>query len=272
MAKVVIVAGPTASGKSALALKIARENGGIILNGDSLQVYRGLEILTAQPKDYKTVPHHLYGILDLDETCSAGKWLSLVLPEIRKAHSEGKLPIVVGGTGLYLKALMEGLPSMPSSSPEIRKQLQERPQEELYRELQKIDPDFASNVSVNDLQRTLRGLEVFHSSGKPLSVWQSEKPTPPHFEFEKILLMPPTEELNDRIASRIDQMLEQGVLEEVKAALAKHPSVTAMKAIGLREFGAYIAGECTLEKAKKLTLFHTRQYAKRQRTWFRHQF
>jgi len=310
--KVVIVAGPTASGKSSLALQIARERNGIILNGDSLQVYRGIEILTAQPvserhyvdgqpqpslrakrsnpfflflrwiaasgsrpprnDDCGGIPHRLYGILDLNETCSAGKWLSLIIPEIEKAHNEGKLPIVVGGTGLYLKALMEGLYSMPPSHPDIRLKLQMRSQEDLYTELQKVDPKFASSIEPKDSQRTMRGLELFHSTGKAMSEWQSQKPPPSTFDFEKILLMPPKEELDGRIAARIDQMLEQGVLEEVKTALAQSPSPTAMKAIGLREFGAYLAGECSLEIAKELTLIHTRQYAKRQRTWFRHQF
>lgn len=242
----------------------------MILNGDSLQVYRGLEILTAQP--HVDGIHRLYGFFDLTETCSVGKWLSLVLPEIQRVLDEGKLPIIVGGTGLYLKALMEGLPSLPSAHMDIRQQLEGQDQEDLYTQLQKVDPEFAAHVSRNDRQRILRGLEVFYSSGKPLSTWQTQKPMQTQFEFEKILLMPPKEELEARISVRIDQMLEQGVLDEVTAALAVGPSPTSIKAIGLREFGAYLAGECTLEKAKELTLIHTRQYAKRQRTWFRHQF
>ncbi len=270
LGKVVVVAGPTASGKSAHALKLAKERDGVILNADSLQVYRGLEILTAQPQ--ADAIHRLYGFLDLTETCSAGKWLDLVLPEIRRVLDEGKLPIVVGGTGLYLKVLMEGMPTMPPSNLDIRQQLENQDQEDLYIQLLYKDPNLASHINPNDRQRTLRGLEVFYSSGKPLSAWQTETPMCTPFEFEKILLMPSPAELEVHIATRIDQMLEQGVLDEVRAALAAGPSPTAMKAIGLREFGAYLAGECTLEQAKELTLIHTRQYAKRQRTWFRHQF
>jgi len=273
---VVIVAGPTASGKSALAKKLAQEKNGVILNGDSLQVYSGLEILTAQPtvEDQKALPHLLYGFLDPETTWSAGKWISLVLPEIEKILKEGRTPIVVGGTGLYLKALSEGMSPLPSIDPSVRKglQTQGRSQESLYDELHAIDPELAARIDSNDQQRTLRGLEIFHGTGKPLSYWQSQKPTPPSYEFEKILLMPPKEELEVRIIARLEDMLAKGVLEEVSHFLALSASVTAMKAIGLREFGTYLKGECSLDEAKELILIHTRQYAKRQRTWFRHQF
>lgn len=271
--KVLIVAGPTASGKSSLALKLAHERNGVVLNGDSLQVYNGLEILTAQPSsDCGGIPHRLYGFLDLSSSCSVGMWLSLIIPEIQKVHTEGKLPIVVGGSGLYLKALMEGLPDLPPSFPEVRKKLVSQSQQELYQQLEKVDTELASRIKANDNQRTIRGLEVYYGSGKKLSEWQALPPTPHPFIFEKILLMPPKEDLEAHMKERLDEMLERGVLDEVKAALVQNPSVNAMKAIGLREFGAYLSGECSLEEAKELTLIHTRQYAKRQRTWFRHQF
>ncbi len=276
LAKVYIVAGSTASGKSALAKRLAQEKNGVILNGDSLQVYRGLEILTDQPssEDQKELPHRLYGFLDPQKTWSAGKWLSFVLPEIEKTLKEGRTPIIVGGTGLYLKALSEGISPLPPVHSRIRKNLQtqKRSQDSLYDELQTIDPQLAARINPHDRQRTLRGLEVFYGTGKTLSYWQSQKPTPHPYEFEKILLMPPKEELELRIKKRLEDMLEKGVLEEVSRILALSPSTTAMKAIGLREFGSYLRGECSLDKAKELVLIHTRQYAKRQRTWFRHQF
>lgn len=268
------MAGPTASGKSAFALKLAHEKNGVILNGDSLQVYHGLEILTAQPsqKDQQEIPHCLYGFLSPEELFSVGKWLSLILPAIQKAQEEERLPIVVGGTGLYLKALTEGISPLPPLDGDIRKELQERKcsQDILYEELQTVDPVLAFHLNPHDRQRTLRGLEVFYGTGKPLSFWQTQKPTPPPYAFEKILLMPPKEVLEDRIISRLEKMIKQGVLEKVSRVLA--PSATVKKAIGLREFKAFLKGELSLEEAKALTLIHTRQYAKRQRTWFHHQF
>jgi len=273
--KVYIIAGPTASGKSTLAKKLAQEKNGVILNGDSLQVYRGLEILTAQPslEDQKEVPHRLYGFLDPQATWSAGKWISLVLPEIEGILKEGRAPIVVGGTGLYLKTLSMGISPLPPVDPDVRKSLQAqtRSQDSFYDELQTIDPELAARIDPHDRQRTLRGLEVFHGTGKPLSFWQSQKPAPSPYEFEKILLMLSKEDLELRIIARLENMLERGVLQEASRFLARSPSVTAMKAIGLREFGSYLNGECSLDEAKELILVHTRQYAKRQRTWFRHQ-
>ncbi len=276
MGKVFIIAGPTASGKSAFTKRLAQEKNGVILNGDSLQVYRGLEILTDQPsvEDKREVPHRLYGFLEPHHTCSVGKWISLLVPEIGKILKEGHTPIVVGGTGLYLKALSEGITPIPSVDPTIRKNLQDqrRSQDSLYAELQAIDSKLAAHIDPQDQQRTLRGLEVFYGTGKRLSIWQSQKPPPSPYKFKKILLMPAKEELELRITARLERMLEKGVLEEVSRILELSPSVTALKAIGLREFGAFLQGQYSLEEAKEQILFHTRQYAKRQRTWFRHQF
>jgi len=273
--KVVVIAGPTASGKSAYALKFAQDNKGTILNGDSLQVYRGLEILTAQPsfEDQQQIPHHLYGFLDPHETCSAWKWRSLLIPDIEKAHKEGLIPVVVGGTGLYLKALLEGLSPVPSVEPSIRKDLESQDQAQLYAKLGEVDADSAHRIKPQDRQRTLRALEVFYGTGKPLSLWLKKKPTPLPYHFEKILLMPSKEELEIRIKHRLDEMFQNPrLLEEVKTILACSPSPNALKAIGLREIDSFLKGECSLDEAKSMTLIHTLQYAKRQRTWFRHQF
>lgn len=272
MAKVIVVGGPTASGKSAYAYQLAQTHNGVILNGDSLQVYHGLEILTAQPslEDQRAIPHRLYGILDPSESCSAGRWLSLVLVEIQTAHKKGQLPIVVGGTGFYLKALLEGLSVLPSIDPQIRKDLQNR--DNLYADLERVDPDLARRLNPHDIQRIMRGLEVFYGTGKLLSFWQSQKPAPPSYDFEKILFMCPKEELNRRLEARLDHMLNKGVLEEISRLISHPLFVSAGKAIGFKEFSQFLEGRCSLEEAKMLTLFHTRQYAKRQRTWFRHQF
>lgn len=270
--KVILIGGPTGSGKSGYASKLAHSQDGVIINADSLQVYRGLEILTAQPslEDQRTAPHRLYGILDPSESCSAGRWLSLVIPEIQKALEKGQLPIVVGGTGLYLKTLLEGISAIPPIDSDIRKRVQN--QENPYADLERVDPELASRLNPHDHQRITRGLEVFYGTGKPLSFWQSQKLTPPPYDFEKILFMTPKEELNERLEERLNHMIDKGVLEEV-SSLMKYPvSVNAEKAIGFKEFHRFLEGQGSLEEAKALTLLHTRQYAKRQRTWFRHQF
>lgn len=276
LAKVYVIGGPTASGKSALGLQIAQEKQGVILNGDSLQVYEGLEILTDQPSldVQQRVPHRLYGFLDPTQLHSVGTWLSQVVPEIDRALNDGCTPIIVGGTGLYLKTLLTGISPIPSIDPQIRRDLQDRnfSQEALYGELQAIDPDLAARIHPHDRQRTLRGLEVFHGTGKSLSYWQAQKPRPLPYAFETILLMPSVEETQAKIAARIEAMIAKGVLEEVAAVLPLPPSSTAMKAIGLREFGDFLKGKCSLKQAKELIFLHTCQYAKRQRTWFRHQF
>lgn len=276
LAKVFIIAGPTASGKSAFAKQLALEKKGVILNADSLQVYRGLEVLTAQPTlpDQNEIPHRLYGFLDPKENFSAGKWLALVIPEIEKALKSGETPIIVGGTGLYLKALLEGISPSPVINPEIRKKLQEqgRSQSALYADLQAVDSLLAEKIQPQDRQRTLRGLEVFYGTGKPLSFWQTQKPKPVPYIFEKILMMPSKEELERRIIIRLEDMFKKGIIEEVSRVLENTPSLNAMKAIGLREIQGFLQGDYSLEKTNELMLFHTRQYAKRQRTWFRHQF
>lgn len=277
LAKVVVIGGPTASGKSTLAYQLAQEKKGTILNGDSLQVYAGLEILTDQPtaEAQGVIPHRLYGFLDPTQPYSAGIWIPHVLKEIEESLQMGRLPIVVGGTGLYLKTLLEGIAPIPSIDPCVRQYLETRDdatQEILYHELQARDSALSARIHPHDRQRTLRGLEVFYGTGKPLSEWQLQKPTPFPYDFETIFLMPSKEQTHGKIAERIEKMLTKGVLEEIKAILPLPPSPTAMKAIGLREFGAFIKGECSLEQAKELTFFHTCQYAKRQRTWFRHQF
>jgi tRNA dimethylallyltransferase len=170
--------------------------------------------------------------------------------------------------------LLEGVSPIPPIDPQIRQGLLKRgsSQEALYADLQRLDPVFAQRIHPHDRQRTMRGLEVYYGTEKPLSHWQAEKPVPAPYDFETILLMPPKEDLYTKIAERIDGMLSKGVVEEIAALLTQPLSPTALKAIGLREFGLFLEGRCSLEEAKALTIVHSCQYAKRQRTWFRHQF
>lgn len=271
--KIIVIAGATATGKSQLAHQIAYEKGGVILNADSLQVYSSLEILTDQPslEDQKAIPHRLYGFVEPAQTFDVGSWLNLVTLEIKSAQQNNLIPIVVGGTGFYLKSLMEGISYCPPIDPSIRKDLESR-EDSLYSDLQTKDPSLASKLQPNDHQRILRALEVYYGTGKPLSYWQSQKPDPSPYEFEKILVSRSTEETNQRIESRIEAMFQRDVIEEARQALQQNPSETALKAIGLRELQGYFQNQYSLEEAKELMIVHTRQYAKRQRTWFRHQF
>ena len=273
MGKVLLIGGPTASGKSALAFKKAKNTNGVIINGDSLQLYKGFEILTAQPtpEEQSEVPHQLYGFLDPSQIFSVGKWLPLVTQEIERALREEKLPIVVGGTGLYLKTLMDGMSPIPSIPPEVRKNIKDN-QPQNFEDLKKVDPSLAARISPQDRQRTIRGLEVFYGTGKPLSFWQTLPLSPPPYTFETVIFMPSKDELEKRMASRLKAMVDHGVIEEVAHLMTLPLCLNAKKAIGFREFEAYITGDFSLEEALELTLIHTRQYAKRQLTWFRHQF
>lgn len=273
LTKVVIIAGPTASGKSAYAFKMAQEAKGLIINADSLQIYRGFDILTAQPSpgEQAALPHRLYGFLAPSTPYSVGKWLPLARAEIDTAHQQGLLPLIVGGTGFYLKMLMEGLPSLPPMNPAVRKELQLHDTSALYQDLIAVDPALAARLIPEDRQRIMRGLEVFHSTGKPLSFWQSHPPVPPPYSFEVHLCSPSPKELAARIEKRLGEMFQRGVLDEISTLMTQPLSSTSQKAIGLNEFASYSRGESSLEDAKNLVLIRTRQYAKRQRTWFRHQ-
>ncbi len=278
---VIIVAGPTASGKSAMALDIAEEFGGVVINADSMQIYRELRVLTARPSpgDEARAPHRLYGILPAASSCSAARWRELALAGIAEAHGAGQLPIVCGGTGLYLKALMRGLSPMPDVPAEIRHRLRARLAETgagaLYADLGERDPEMAGRLKPGDGQRILRALEVLEATGLSLADWQAgEAEAPPAgLRFPSILLAPPRDALYAACDARFLAMLEQGALDEVRrfGELALDPGLPAMKALGLRELAAHLAGECELDQAVALARQSTRRYAKRQKTWFRHQ-
>lgn len=275
-----IIAGPTASGKSAHALSIAQSRGGVIINADSQQLYRDLPILTARPTpdEEAKAPHRLYGILGASEQPSAGKWLRLAKMEIDWALAEGKLPVVVGGTGLYLKALMQGIAEIPEIEPSVRKQAvldyEAMGRDAFCERLRAVDPGFFERLKVYDRQRVVRAWEVWLGTGKPLSFWQQQGALAPYpgKPFEVIKIELPREELYRRCDERFLRMVEQGAVEEVRALI---PSLqeggNLEKIIGVPELSAYIRGEISLKDAISKAQQATRNYAKRQTTWLRTQ-
>ncbi|MBP0614865.1 tRNA (adenosine(37)-N6)-dimethylallyltransferase MiaA [Jiella mangrovi] len=278
----ILIAGPTASGKSGLALELAERHGGEIVNADSLQVYDGLEILTARPSagDVRQVPHHLYGHVDPRSNYSAGAYLKDAGSVLAAVRARGHLPIVCGGTGLYFKALLGLLDEMPAVPDEIRAKWRARLLAEgaaaLHRELETADPLAARRLDPADGQRIARALEVCEAAGSPMSTLQrrdGEALIDPR-NARKIVLTPDRAELRRRIAERFDRMLEGGALEEVRRFEARfpEPGPTAGKAIGLAELGSFLRGGSSYEEARERSIVRTRQYAKRQETWFRHQF
>jgi tRNA dimethylallyltransferase len=275
---VIVVAGPTASGKSALALAIAEAFGGTVINADSMQVYRELPVLTAQPSaaDRVLAPHVLYGVLPAAERCTAGRWRELALSEIAAARAKGRLPVVTGGTGLYLKALTEGLAPIPDVPPQVRADvaaLHERlGAAGFHAALAERDPVMAARLAPGDTQRVRRAYEVVAATGRSLASYQADTAAEDS-TFVKLLLMPPRELLNAACDARCHAMIASGVLEEVRALLAQDlpPDLPAMKALGVRDLARHVRGELGLDEAVALFQRGTRQYAKRQYTWFRHQ-
>lgn len=277
----VLIAGPTASGKSALALKIARETGGAIVNADSMQVYAVLRLLTARPDDddLAAAPHLLYGHVDPREDYSTGRWAREVEALIGDGAAGRRRLIFVGGTGLYFRALTDGLSAMPDVPPPIRRHwrdaLAELGPHALHRLLAERDPEAAASIRATDGQRIVRALEVEEASGKPISWWQGRRGTPivDAASATRLVLEPDRQELASRIDTRFDQMVAKGALEEARAlaALGLDPAMPAMKAIGVRELLAADRGEIDPAVAVELAKTATRRYAKRQSTWFRTQ-
>jgi tRNA dimethylallyltransferase len=277
----VLIAGPTASGKSALALALAEVTGGIVINTDSMQVYRDLRVLTARPTpdEVARAPHRLYGYCDAAVNCSAGSWVAdaaLVLAEARAAN---RLPIFIGGTGLYFKALTRGLSAVPPIPQEVRDDVRARLErdgvEALHAELARRDPISGEKLKPRDSARVARALEVIEATGRALPDWHRDG-LPPLLEPEGVralFLAPDRKELYARINARFEAMLENGALEEVAVLAARKldPMLPAMKAHGVPALIRHLAGEITLEEAAEIGQTDTRHYAKRQFTWFRHQ-
>jgi tRNA dimethylallyltransferase len=277
--RAILIAGPTASGKSATALELAERLGGTVINADSMQVYRELSILTARPKigDEMRAPHRLYGTVPAGEAYSVGNWLEDAARAIVASKLEGRLPILVGGTGLYFKALLEGLARVPDIPPEIRAAWRERAEalgaDGLYRELAARDPAMASRLRPSDPQRLVRALEVIDATGISLCEWQGGN-TSSVLAAEavaKLVIAPEREVLYAAIDARFDAMIAAGALEEVRAlaVLGLDPGLPAMRAHGVRELAAHLSGECSLDVAIAKTKTETRRYAKRQMTWLR---
>jgi tRNA dimethylallyltransferase len=271
---VVLIAGPTASGKSSLALEIASTRNGVIINADSMQVYGALRLLTARPspKDEAVVPHRLYGHVG-PESYSVARWLSEANAQIKAAHDGGQLPILCGGTGLYFKTLEEGLAELPPIPDEIRKHWRSF-QGDLHAELEVRDGEGAKLLNPSDNQRLIRALEVLQATGKPLRQWQADAEsasTLQGFAVERHYVNHPRVELYERAERRFDQMMGQGALDEVQNLGALPPEHPLTKAIGLRELQAHLRGEISLAGAVTLAKTATRHYIKRQSTWWRGQ-
>jgi tRNA dimethylallyltransferase len=280
--KIILVAGPTASGKSALGLELAHKYNGVIINADAMQIYAGLPILSAQPspKDQKAARHLLYGILDAADKSSAGIWLKHATAAIQQTLDEKRTPILVGGTGLYFKALLGGLADIPEIPSEVRKATQkfydELGEENFRRELAKLDPETAQRLAPNDRQRSIRAYEVAIHTGKPLGHWHTKHQPSliDSFEIEKHLILPEREKLYIACDARFLKMIEHGAVEEVKAILQRNlnPELPAMKTLGVREIATYLRAEIGLNEAIAAAQQATRNYAKRQMTWFRNQW
>ncbi len=276
-----LIAGPTASGKSALALTLAEQFGGTIVNADSMQVYRDLRIITARPppEEEARVPHMLYGHVDAAENYSTGRWLKEVAVVLEDIHAARRLPILVGGTGLYFSALTKGLAAVPPIPPDIREEVRGRLAREgvapLRAELERLDPKTAARLRINDRSRISRALEVVKATGRSITDWHKEG-MPPVLDSKKtakVFLSVDRKQLVDRIEARFDAMLAAGALDEVRGLAARKldPTLPAMKAHGVPWLIRHLKGELGVDQAAAGGKMDTRRYAKRQVTWFRNQ-
>lgn len=280
-----IVAGPTASGKSAHAMELAEKHNGVIINCDSQQIYDGLPILSAQPsnEDKAQIPHKLYAALHPNEVCSAGNWREMVEPIIEDVIQNGQTPVICGGTGLYIKALIDGLSPMPDIPDEVRARVVARYEadgaEKFYADLEARDPEMASRFHVNHKARIIRAMEVLEATGKSLAEWQKLDRTPPpaHWNFEVHKVLPERERLYERCNERFVWMLDNGALGEVEEFDNRLQSgevndgVPLTKALGFKELRSHLRGEMEKDEAITRAQTITRNYAKRQMTWFRNQ-
>ncbi|MCH2547880.1 MAG: tRNA (adenosine(37)-N6)-dimethylallyltransferase MiaA [Alphaproteobacteria bacterium] len=276
--RVILLAGPTASGKTALAIRLAQQHDGVIINADSMQVYADIPILCASPtpEERSQAPHRLYGYLDAAQPCSVGLWLEAVRIAIYETWQQGKTPIMVGGTGLYLRSFIEGISPIPEIPPAIRDAVRALPTSEAYAWLCEHDTPMAAKLNAGDSQRISRACEVMQHTGKSLLYWQSLPPQPIIPEAQPLLYRLQIERdlLYARCNQRLEMMLQQGALEELTTLLARKlpDSLPAMRAVGVPELTRHLRGEWTLPYATEKAQQATRNYAKRQLTWLRNQF
>lgn len=272
-----LIAGPTASGKSALALRLAEATGGTILNADASQVYKDLCVLSARPseEDEARAPHRLFGYVDGAQSWSAPQWAADARAAIAQAHAAGRLPILVGGTGLYIHTLLHGIAPIPPIDPAIRAEARALPAAQAHAALGLLDPAAARRLAPTDSARVARALEVVRSTGRSLAAWQSERTggIAESVHLAPLLLLPPRDALYARCDARFEAMLAEGAVAEVERLLARglDPALPVMRAIGVREIAAWLAGAMDRETLLGTARQATRRYAKRQYTWFRNQ-
>ena len=276
--KIILLSGPTASGKSSLAIKIAKKINGEIINADSMQVYKQLKILSARPdpKQYQKIRHHLYGFHDVKKNFSTGDWLKLVNKKIKNVQKRKRIPILVGGTGLYFKALTDGLVKIPKISLKLRNQIRNMQkklgQKKFYEKLLKLDPPLKGKINPTDSQRSIRAYEVKKFTKKSLYEWfKNTKSDFLETNFFKVYIDYPRQELIERINLRTREMIENGAIKEVKnfTKLKVRKDKSVNKAIGVKEIKDFLNKEKDLEQIKEKIAIKTRQYAKRQSTWAR---
>ena len=280
--KIIVIAGPTASGKSGLALDLAEATNGVVINADSMQVYKDIPILAASPSqsDLKRAPHELYGIYNASYKGNVVEWLNLCQEKINQARNNNQTPVIVGGTGLYIESLTKGVTPIPETKEEVRKTVDEMLKkdglESLYEYLRQIDQDTYNRLSPNDTTRIKRAVEIYLDTSKNLSYWHSIplKKIYNEKEFVLVYLKPPRDALDIRSRIRFDIMMQQGALDEVRQLLTQNlpDELPAMRALGIQELKLYLQNKCLLNEAIELAKLHTRQYAKRQTTWFNNRF
>ena len=278
--KIILIAGPTASGKSNFSLKLAKKINGEVINADSMQVYKQLQVLTARPikKDIKKIKHHLYGFCDVKKNFSTGEWLKLLLKKIKNIRKRKKVPIIVGGTGLYFKALTDGLVKIPNIPIKVRNKIRlmqkKLGQKEFYNKLSKLDPLIKNKIEKNDVQRSIRAYEIKNYTKISIINWfKKTKKYIASDEFVKLYIDYPRDSLISRINMRVDNMFANGAIEEVRRfnKLKVKKENSSNKVIGIKEISSLLNKQSTLEQTKELIAIKTRQYAKRQATWARGQ-
>jgi tRNA dimethylallyltransferase len=275
--RLALIAGPTASGKSARALELAERESGTVINADASQVYRDLRILSARPTEAEEarVPHRLFGYKDGAFACSAAEWAEDAKAAIGEALGAGRLPILVGGTGLYISTLLQGIAPVPEIDPEVRRTVRSLPAAAAHAALAAEDPAAAARLHPNDTARLHRALEVVRATGRPISAWRESRVggIAADYAIELQTIVTPVAELYARCDARVDQMIAHGAVDEAAALRERRldPALPVMRAIGVSQLIQYLAGELTLEAAVAAIKQATRNYAKRQRTWLRHQ-